>query len=373
MDNEQFLKQSEEQVASTQKSLQRVKKMIEYTESLFRRFGFACGNDEAMFALPFIQKIASDIALIAKGERDYLEFMGFKEPKGGWPTLHLGVANSEEETAIDRLLAEAQAAPLRPRKEFQTEETSHSISTPTESTHESITKIRSQMDALLANSKASLGTRNVLKKTPAKKTSAEKTQKDDPVAPFSKPSFRSSAESLFTMPSPKPLDTARPEISSSPSLKQDSQPEPVVPLDIQEMFSADEKKSEEEQSITLLKASSRRIHRHALTQALRSKIQNNIPAENSESNGTEAKKSLFRDATAGQQESKFNITTRNFKTETQVVLPQSSPQSLTESLTAGNQEVSNIPSLTAGHPRRFSKIRLIQEGDTFKIQKNAQL
>ncbi|MDR2419989.1 MAG: hypothetical protein LBD40_01535 [Puniceicoccales bacterium] len=372
MDNEQFLKQSEEQVASTQKSLQRAKKMIEYTESLFRRFGFAYGNDEAMFALPFIQKIASDIALIAKGERDYLEFMGFKEPKGGWPTLHLGIANSEEETAIDRLLAEAQAAPLKPRKEFQTEEASQSISTPTESTHESIIKIRSQMDALLANSKASLGTRNVLKKTPAKKTSAEKTQKNNPRASFSKPPFRSSAESIFTMPSPKPLDTARQEVSSPAFLKQDPQPEPAVPLEVKEMFSAAEKQSEEE-PIRLLKASSHRVHRHALTKALRSKIQNNIPDENSESNDTEAGKSLFHDVASGQQESKFNATTRTFKAETQVVLPQSRPQSLTESLAAANQEASTITPPTAGHPKRFSKIRLIQDGDTFKIQKNTQL
>jgi hypothetical protein len=366
MDNEQFLKQSEEQVASTQRSVQRVKKMIEHTESLFRRFGFACGNDEAMFALPFIRKMADDIALIAKGERDYLEFMGFKEPKGGWPTLHLGVANSEEETAIDRLLAEAQAAPLKPRKEFQTEEASQSISTPTESTHESIARIRSQMDALLANSKASLGTRNVLKKTPTKKT------QNNPAASSSKPLFRSSAESIFTMPSLKPVNTARQEPPPSDALKQDSQPEPAVPLEIKEMFSVAEKKSEEE-PITLLKASSHRVHRHALTQALRSKIQNNISTENPESNGTEVKKSLSHDVISSKQESGFDTTTRTFKAETQVVLPQSSPKSLTESLTASPEELSTITPLTAGHPRRFSKIRLIQDGDTFKIQKNTQL
>jgi hypothetical protein len=367
MDNEQFLKQSKEQVASNQRSVQKVKKMIEYAESLFRRFGFACGNDEAMFALPFIRKMADDIALIAKGERDYLEFMGFKEPKGGWPTLHLGVANSEEETAIDRLLAEAQATPLKPRKEFQTEEAPQSISTPTESTHESIVKIRSQMDALLANSKASLGTRNVLKKTPA-----EKTQKNDPTSSSSKPLFRSSAESIFTMPSLKPMDTAHQEPSSPNALKQDSQPKSTVPLEIQEMFSAAEEKSEEE-PITLLKASSHRVHRHALSQALRSKIQNNISAENSESNGTEAKKSLFHDVTSGKQEPAPNAATRSFKAETQVILPQSNPKSLTESLEAANQEASTMTPPTVGHPRRFSKIRLIQDGDTFKIQKNTQL
>ena len=367
MDNEQFLKQSEEQVASTQKSIQMVKKMIEHTESLFLRFGFACGNDEAMFALPFIRKMADDIALIAKGERDYLEFMGFKEPKGGWPTLHLGVANSEEETAIDRLLAEAQAAPLKPRKEFQTEEAPQSISTPTESTHESIARIRSQMDALLANSKASLGTRNVLKKTPTKKT-----QKNNPAASSSKPLFRSSAESIFTMPSLKPMDTARQEPQLSDALKQNSQPEPAIPLEIKEMLSVTEKKSEEE-PITLLKASSHRVHRHALTQALRSKIQSNISTENSESHDTEEKKSLFHDVTSGNQESGFNTTTRTFKAETQVVLPQSSPKSLTESLTASPEELSTITPLAVGRPRRFSKIRLIQEGDTFKIQKNTQL
>ncbi|MDR0445058.1 MAG: hypothetical protein LBG98_02115 [Puniceicoccales bacterium] len=363
MDNEQFLKQSEEHVASVQAALQRAKKMIERTESLFRHFGFARGNDEAMFALPFIQKMADDIALIAKGERDYLEFMGFKEPEGGWPTLHLGIASSEEETAIDRLLAEAQAVPLKPRKEFL-EEPSISVHTPRESTAEALAKIRSQMDALLANSKATLGTRNILKKTPPKSPLHKKE-----VNPLTIPQPISSIAQQ-PMPiaavAPEPDMIVPQEEPTAASLKKDSPPSLIVPNEIQEIFSNEEK---EAQPITLLKASSHRIHRHALANDIRAKMQSNILA-----NGTKncADGGKFIPSAATSDTLKSEVAAQQiFKAETQAALPQSSTPNLVEPLSSPS-ESSIIPSLAMGR-RRFVRTRLTQEGDKLKIQKNIQL
>jgi hypothetical protein len=363
MDNEQFLKQSEEQVVSTQATIQRVKKMIERAQSAFRRFGFACGNDEAMFALPFIQKMADDIALIAKGERDYLEFMGFKEPKGGWPTLHLGIANSEEETAIDRLLAEAQAIPLKLRKEFFNEEAPHSSSTSKKSTANAISEVCTQMDALLAKKKASDSTRKILKNTPL-----SSVKKSDPML-----IWESDTEFTPTAPSPQATDTIHPE-SPIPTLpKQEVHSMSTVPLEIQEMFPVHAPQAEEE-PIALLEASSHRIHRSRLLQSLRFKIQENLILEKTENNDeTIEKKSPLGDTIPNKQKLNSDTTPGNFKTQTQVVLPQSSPKSLPELLTASQEEPSAITSLAAGSPRRFSQTRLIQDGDKFKIQKNTQL
>jgi hypothetical protein len=360
MDNEQFLKRSEEHVASVQAALQRAKKMIERTESLFRHFGFARGNDKAMFALPFIQKMADDIALIAKGERDYLEFMGFKEPEEGWPTLHLGIASSEEETAIDRLLAEAQAVPLKPRKEFLNKESPASVPTSQESTTEALAKIRAQMDALLASSKATLGTRNILKKTSPKPISHKKgvnplalPQPISSIAQQPMPTIMA-PESEMTIPKEKPITA---------SLKKDSSP--VVPNEIQEIFSNEE----ETQPITLLKASSHRIHRHALANDIRSKIQGNA-LDCDVKNRTDGDKLTSFITTPDTLKSEA-ATKKTFKAETQAALPQSSTPSLIEPL-SNPSESSIIPSLAVGR-RRLARTRLTQEGDKLKIQKNIQL
>jgi hypothetical protein len=369
MDNEEFLRQSEEHVASVRAAIERAKRMIERAESVFRHFGFAQGNDEAMFALPFIQKMADDIALIAKGEQDYLEFMGFKEPKGGWPTLHLGIANPEDETAIDRLLAAAQAVPLKPRKEFFQEEDAAAPSSPRESTVEAMAHIRTQMDALLASSKAAWGARNVI----PKKATGKKVKKQSLRDRLPKPS-PSSLVAMPIIPMPKPVTDAAPE--------QPPQPEdfkaPVVPAEVREMLSTDAEEKEESEPIALVEASSRRVHRRARAQALRSKIRHETPSRqpnrNAEGKSPGEEELLCPDANLPQQNSEEGpAASFSFKADTQISLPQSSSQNPLESLPDAAESSPAANSAASGYRKRPSKTRLLQDGDKLRIQKKIQL
>ncbi|MDR2377552.1 MAG: hypothetical protein LBD54_02245 [Puniceicoccales bacterium] len=371
MDNEEFLRQSEEYVASVRAAIERAKRMIERAESVFRHFGFARGNDEAMFAMPFIQKMADDIALIAKGEQDYLEFMGFKEPKGGWPTLHLGIANPEDETAIDRLLAAAQAVPLKPRKEFFQEEAASIPSDPRESTVEAMAHIRTQMDALLASSKAAWGARNVI----PKKATGEKAKKQSLKDRLPKPSPTSLA-AMPIIPMPKPVTDAALEQAPSKNPPPEDFKAPVVPAEVREMLSTDAEKKEESEPIALVEASSQRVHRRARAQALRSRIRHEAPSRHPDGDG-EGKplgeeKSLHSDAGLSQQNFEGSPTASfSFKADTQISLPQSSSQNPLESLPDETPSAAN--SAASGYRKRPSKTRLLQDGDKLRVQKKIQL
>jgi hypothetical protein len=344
--------------------------MIEHAESVFRHFGFARGNDEAMFALPFIQKMADEIALIAKGEQDYLEFMGFKEPKGGWPILHLGVANPEDETAIDRLLAAAQAIPLSPRKEFFKEESTSAPSGPRESTAEAIANIRAHMDALLASSKASWGTRNVIPPKATEKKAKKQSLRDR----LSKPS-PSSRTTMPTVPMPEPLPEATQEQLPSKSLKPEAFKAPVVPAEVREMCAIDVEKKEESEPVALIEASSRRVQRRARAQALRSKIHQEIPSRHPDcgEKPLEEGKYPHLDASLPQQNSEEGPAPFSFRADTQITLPQSASQNPLESLPDAAETPPAVNPMESGYRKRSSKTRLLQEGDKLRIQKKIQL